>query len=158
VQGWEPPPPDASDREFQLSVIDWIYFNDEQIGGVTQVDYVALLQDIGLTAAEAAIVAAADYGVVTSFAEGTNSVPFDSLAFIHQGEAIIPADQVETIRSATTNTPIMQDNSRVVEAIETLTRVLVQTQEDSMQLTEELIVEAKKEAGASSTQSVGAVI
>lgn len=50
---------------------------------------------------------------VAAFAVGTNYVPMDGLAYLHQGEAVIPAKY---------NRPYQQDSSNLEDAIRQLNR------------------------------------
>ena len=83
-----------------------------------------------------------------SFAVGTNSVAYDQLALIHKGEAIIPQKDAEALRngSVSSNTQfVAPDNTDVVNAIKTLTQVLVDTQVDLLEQGEKI----EKAAGES---------
>lgn len=82
-----------------------------------------------------------------SYAVGSNDVPFDQLALIHQGEAIIPKKEADALRkgSITTNTQfVAPDNSEVVNAIKVLTQVLADTQIDLLEQGEKIEQAAKE--------------
>ena len=90
---------------------------------------------------------ATNTGNIPQKAVGDYNVGFDQLAMIHQGEMIIPAEQAQLIREGQTSlAPANEtlfnpgvDNSDVVNAINILTQVVAETQEEIIDQNDKVI-------------------